>query len=73
MGPTPRLSCSGTVAPCGCPPVADHHHHRKSVLVRYAGRAQRARDEYEKRPGSNLKFLLRKRFEWMQRYLGPET
>jgi len=43
------------------------------VLVRYAGRAQRARDEYEKRPGSNLKFLLRKRFEWMQRYLGPET
>jgi SAM-dependent methyltransferase len=43
------------------------------MLVRYAGDALRARDEYEKRPGSNLKFLLRKRFSWMQRYLGPET
>ena len=43
------------------------------MLVRYAGDAQRARDEYEKRPGSNLRFLLRKRFSWMQRYLGPQT
>jgi SAM-dependent methyltransferase len=43
------------------------------MLVRYAGDALRARDEYEKRRGSNLKFLLRKRFSWMQRYLGPQT
>ena len=43
------------------------------MLVRYAGDAQRARDEYEKRRGSNLKFLLRKRFSWMQRYLGSQT
>ncbi len=43
------------------------------MLVRYAGDAQRARDEYEKRPGANLRFLLRKRFSWMQRYLGPQT
>jgi SAM-dependent methyltransferase len=45
----------------------------KSALVRHAGDAQRARDQYDKRPGSNLKFLLRKRFSWMQRYLGPQT
>ena len=43
------------------------------MLVRYAGDAVRARDEYEKRPGSNLKFLLQKRLSWMQRYLGPQT
>jgi SAM-dependent methyltransferase len=42
-------------------------------LVRYAGDAIRARDAYEKRRGSNLKFLLHERFSWMQRYLGPET
>lgn len=33
----------------------------------------RARDAYQKRRGSNLKFLLHKRFTWMQEYLGPET
>jgi len=43
------------------------------MLVRYAGDALRARDQYGRRHGSNLKFLLRKRFSWMQRYLGPET
>jgi SAM-dependent methyltransferase len=43
------------------------------MLVRFAGDALRAREEYHKRPGSNLKFLLRKRFSWMQRYLGPQT
>lgn len=49
------------------------HHHGDPKIVRYAGDAQRARDEYEKRRGSNLKFLLRKRFSWMQRYLGPQS
>jgi len=43
------------------------------MLVRYAGDAVRAREQYDKRSGSNLKFLLRKRFSWMQRYLGPQT
>ena len=43
------------------------------MLVRYAGDALRARNEYEKRVGSNLKYVLRKRFSWMQQYLGPET
>jgi len=43
------------------------------VIVRYAGDAIRAREQYAKRPGSNLKFLLHKRFSWMQHYLGPET
>jgi SAM-dependent methyltransferase len=33
----------------------------------------RARNEYEKHLGSNLKFLLRKRFSWMQSYLSPQT
>lgn len=50
-----------------------HHHDRKAKLVSHAGDALRARDGYEKRHGSNLKFLLRKRFSWMQRYLGPQT
>lgn len=43
------------------------------MFVRHAGDAQRARDEYAHRAGSNLKFLLRKRFSWMQPYLGPRT
>jgi SAM-dependent methyltransferase len=43
------------------------------MLVRYAGDAIRARAQYGERRGSNLKFLLRKRFSWMQRYLGPQT
>jgi len=43
------------------------------MLVRYAGDAIRAREQYAKRPGSNLKFLLHKRFSWMQHYLGPKT
>ncbi len=43
------------------------------MLVRYAGDARRARAEYEKRPGSNMRFLLNKRFSWMQRYIGPQS
>jgi len=51
-----------------------HHSHRDShLLVRYAGDVLRARSEYDKNTGSNLKFLLRKRFSWMQSYLGPQT
>jgi SAM-dependent methyltransferase len=55
--------------------LSHQHDHggRSPLLVRYAGDALRARDEYAKRRGSNLKFLLHKRFSWMQRYLGPET
>lgn len=43
------------------------------MIVRHTGDAIRAREQYAKRPGSNLKFLLRKRFSWMQQYLGPQT
>jgi SAM-dependent methyltransferase len=43
------------------------------VIVRHAGDVDRARAAYRTRPGSNLKFLLHKRFSWMQRYLGPDT
>ena len=53
--------------------MSHQHRGKPPLLVRHAGNALRARDEYEKRRGSNLKFLLRKRFSWMQRYLGPET
>jgi SAM-dependent methyltransferase len=55
--------------------LSHHHDHggKSPLLVRYAGDALRARDDYAKRRGSNLKFLLRKRLSWMQRYLGPET
>jgi SAM-dependent methyltransferase len=51
----------------------DHHGGKSPLFVRYAGDALRARAEYATRRGSNLKFLLRKRFSWMQPYLGPET
>lgn len=57
----------------GSPSRLSHRHDHKPMLVRYAGDAERARDEYDKRTGSNLKFLLQKRFSWMQHYLGPET
>jgi SAM-dependent methyltransferase len=53
--------------------LSHRHDHKSPLLVRYAGDALRAREEYEERRGSNLKFLLRKRFSWMQRYLGPQT
>jgi len=43
------------------------------MLVRYAGDARRARAAFEKRPGSNMRFLLNKRFSWMQRYIGPQS
>ena len=51
----------------------DHHGAKSPLFVRYAGDALRARAEFATRRGSNLKFLLRKRFSWMQRYLGPES
>ncbi len=43
------------------------------MIVRHAGDAQRARAEFGKRRGSNLRYVLRKRLAWMQRYLGPKT
>jgi SAM-dependent methyltransferase len=42
-------------------------------VVRYAGDVVRARSNLTTRRGSNLRFVLRKRIAWMQRYLGPET
>jgi SAM-dependent methyltransferase len=33
----------------------------------------RAREDYATRRGANLRYVLRKRFSWMQRYLGPDT
>lgn len=42
-------------------------------LVRHAGDVERVRAEYPHRRGANLRHVLRKRFAWMQRYLGPET
>jgi SAM-dependent methyltransferase len=32
-----------------------------------------AREQFETRRGANLRYVLRKRFSWMQHYLGPET
>jgi len=40
-------------------------------VVTHTGDVALARAEYDRRPGANLKFALRKRFSWMQRYLGP--
>jgi SAM-dependent methyltransferase len=42
-------------------------------VVSHTGDVARARAEYERRRGSNLRYALRKRFSWMQRYLGPKT
>ncbi|MEX2047236.1 MAG: class I SAM-dependent methyltransferase [Chloroflexota bacterium] len=53
--------------------LTQHQHGRSPKLVRHAGDTRRARDEYDKRRGSNLRFVLHKRFSWMQRYLGPQT
>lgn len=43
------------------------------MIVKHVGDVAKARAEYATRPGGNLRFLLRKRFSWMQRYLGPEA
>lgn len=43
------------------------------MIVRHAGDVARARAAYDRRPGANLRYLLRKRFLWMQSYLGPDT
>ena len=43
------------------------------MIVRHAGDVVRARADLERRPGANLRYVLRKRIAWMQRYLGPET
>jgi SAM-dependent methyltransferase len=42
------------------------------VIVRHAD-VERARAEYPTRRGANLRFALRKRFAWMQRYLGSDV
>jgi SAM-dependent methyltransferase len=43
------------------------------VIVRHAGDVVRARADFGRRPGANLRYVVRKRIAWMQRYLGPET
>jgi SAM-dependent methyltransferase len=42
-------------------------------LVSHTGDVALARAEFDRRPGANLRYCLRKRFAWMQRYLGPES
>ena len=42
-------------------------------LVSHTGDVELARAEFDRRPGANLRYCLRKRFGWMQRYLGPES
>lgn len=42
------------------------------MIVRHAGDVLRARADLERRPGANLRYVLRKRIAWMQRYLGPQ-
>jgi SAM-dependent methyltransferase len=43
------------------------------VIVRHVGDVALARATYASRRGANLRYALRKRFSWMQRYLGPQT
>ncbi len=43
------------------------------MIVRHAGDVERARRAFQTRRGANLRYVLRKRLGWMQRYLGPET
>jgi SAM-dependent methyltransferase len=42
-------------------------------LISRVGEVARARAEYETRRGSNLRYALRKRLAWMQRYLDPRA
>jgi SAM-dependent methyltransferase len=42
-------------------------------LVSHTGDVVLARAEFDRRPGANLRYCLRKRFAWMQRYLGTES
>jgi SAM-dependent methyltransferase len=42
-------------------------------LVSHTGDVVLARAEFDRRPGANLRYCLRKRFAWMQRYLGPQS
>jgi len=41
--------------------------------VEHAGDVARSRAEYSVRRGANLRYLLRKRISWMQRYVGDDT
>lgn len=43
------------------------------MIVRHAGDVARARAAFATRPGQNLRYLLRKRFSWMQPYLDERT
>jgi len=43
------------------------------VIVKHTGDVALARAEFDRRRGANLRYALRKRFSWMQRYLGAET
>ena len=43
------------------------------MIVRHAGDVYRARASLGTRRGSNLRYVLKKRLLWMQRYLGPKT
>jgi len=40
-------------------------------VVTHTGDVALARAEYDRRSGANLRYALRKRFSWMQRYLSP--
>lgn len=42
-------------------------------LVSHTGDVALARAEYETRRGSNLRYCLRKRFAWMQRFIAPDA
>lgn len=43
------------------------------MIVRHGGDVARARAEYARRRGDNLRFVLEKRLGWMRRYLGADT
>ena len=43
------------------------------MRVQHAGDVVRSRAEYATRRGANLRFLLRKRISWMQRYIDNDT
>jgi SAM-dependent methyltransferase len=43
------------------------------VIVKHAGDVVRARASLGTRRGANLRYVLKKRLLWMQRYLGPRT
>ena len=51
--------------------VVETRQRTRRPLFRYEGDVDQARRDFEKRPGANLRYVLRKRIAWMRKYVKP--